>query len=830
MPENLNILIEQCRKNLINAKTMTHGLSDEQSDLLINRYSFFNDVNDADGMLINSSIVIKELHTPRPYLHMMASNHQRNRDQWGSFWDQYRGGFSCVDSVLAGKMSSHTDSNYVPTAPTKQDVRDFFIYEQGKSWPMYPIPHFEEDTYTSFECRQGLDWFKLAAIRNELSCTLLVQVHSDLPVEIWKINISNDSNRKRQLSWFLRLPVCVDSYPFYYFVPRVVCEGLMEDGTMVFINHDKNNTHKRAAFLLSAESFDGYDMMAELFDGSGGRSPIPKAVAQGACTNSLGQQPYSGLVAAAQFNAFLGPKESRTWTIVFGKCPYDANERKLFLDQVRQSLLKDSSCLAVTNQEPWKDKIYANVIKTPDNALDRYYNIWSKYQIRNQVRFVRALDKVGYRDVLQDIAGACDAEPDFVRDQLLMSLQYQYPDGTALRQYEKFEGGGHDLRRYKDSAFWIIYALDAYLKETGNLGLLNVQVPFYSSKTLKPDSNDTGSVYDHAKIALQSLFSDVGYHGLCRIGYGDWNDSLSGLGGGDAVSVWLSCACVYGAKLLSELANVIGRIEDKKEFDCIAETMTERINVHAWDGKWYVYAFNCHGKPVGSKTNAEGKMHLNVNTWAIFTGIAQAASREKYVLESLCQLATPVGHRLLAPAYTNASQEEVGRIANILPGMFENGSIYTHGESFYLYALLSLGRGDEFYAELKKTLPANLVPDIVTGPPHQQSNFFVGPEHASYGANLFSGFTGSLSWYRQCITRMIGVIPDYNGLLINPLPPRHWNEYAAKRQFRGAKLKIIFHRGDQQSVSINGNALDGNFISVSQLDKDKTYNIEVSYV
>jgi cellobiose phosphorylase len=144
--------------------------------------------------------------------------------------------------------------------------------------------------------------------------------------------------------------------------------------------------------------------------------------------------------------------------------------------------------------------------------------------------------------------------------------------------------------------------------------------------------------------------------------------------------------------------------------------------------------------------------------------------------------------------------------------------------------LLSLGRGDEFYSELKKTLPANLVPDIVTGPPHQQSNFFVGPEHASYGANLFSGFTGSLSWYRQCITRMIGVIPDYNGLLINPLPPRHWNEYAVKRQFRGAKLKIKFHRGDQQSVSLNGKALDGNFISASQLDKDKTYNIKVSYV
>lgn len=77
-----------------------------------------------------------------------------------------------------------------------------------------------------------------------------------------------------------------------------------------------------------------------------------------------------------------------------------------------------------------------------------------------------------------------------------------------------------------------------YLKEPGDFDLLNVQVPFLSSKTLQPDPDCTGSVYDHAKIALQSLFSDVGYHGLCRIGYGDWNDALSGLGGGDAV--WAS--------------------------------------------------------------------------------------------------------------------------------------------------------------------------------------------------------------------------------------------------------------------------------------------------
>ena len=149
MSENsLNELIQHCKENLRTGRPPTAFLNDNQIRDLQTRYAHFCDSYDEKGFLVNSNVVVTSLHTPSPYLHLMASNHYRDEDQWGSFWDQHRGGFCCVDTVLAGRMSSHHDSNYVPTAPEPQDVREFFIYERGKAWPMFPVAGFKENEYT----------------------------------------------------------------------------------------------------------------------------------------------------------------------------------------------------------------------------------------------------------------------------------------------------------------------------------------------------------------------------------------------------------------------------------------------------------------------------------------------------------------------------------------------------------------------------------------------------------------------------------------------------------------------------------------------------------
>lgn len=792
------------------------------------KYARFEDERDANGFLCASEVLVDSLHTPRPYLHLMASNHYRDYDQWGSFWDQHRGGFSCVDTVLAGKMTSHLDSNYVPTAPEPQDVREFYIYEASQAWPMFPVAGYEEDQYTEFGCRQGLDRYELCVSRNGFASELLVFIHTEFPLEFWQIKIENKSESIRDFSWFFKLRVNIDSYPPYYLVPRVVCEGVVEEDCLVFLNHDKNNKHPRSAFLASAQSMDGYDMMGEVFDGSGGRSPIPAAVRNGTCFNSLGKEPYAGLIAAAQFNANLSPGESRTWTVCFGKCPNEVAERKDYLRMVRREVLNQpEKCLGAL-KAIWKDKVLANAINTPDDQINRYYNVWSRYQARNQARFVRALDKIGYRDILQDIMGVIDFEAPYVRAKLAEALRYQYADGRAVRQYEKHEGAGHDLRKYHDSVVWIADTLVRYLKQTGDFNFLEENIPYLDLITLQPSDTQKGTIYDHACRSIRCLYRDTGYHGLCTIGYGDWNDSLSDIGDEKGVSVWLSCACVYAAKLMGELATYIGRNEDYREFTEIAENMTQRINDHAWDGQWYIYAINKDGQPIGSQSNSEGKIHLNVNTWALFAGIARAAGREEQVWKSIEELATPIGHRLLAPAYSQSSRASVGRIADMVPGKFENGSIYTHGEAFYLFALTCIGQSDRWLKEIYKTLPSNQDPDRATGPPHQQSNFFVGPDNAAYGTNLYNNFTGSVSWYRNGIERIIGVIPEFDGLRIAPNPPKRWDSYQVVRSFRRAKLNITFQRTGELKISMNKKILD-SFIRASEFQPGKTYTIEVTF-
>ncbi|HUT36919.1 MAG TPA: hypothetical protein VNE39_25780 [Planctomycetota bacterium] len=836
-PVAMDALVRRCRESLAAGRPPLDGLSVEEAEALRTRYAAFEDAHDRQGFLVDCQVALRSLHTPRPMLHLMASSHFRDRDQWGSFWDQHAGGFSCVDSVLAGKMTSHLDTNYVPTSPQPQDARAFWVHEGGRAWPMFPLVGYEEERYRGFACRQGLDTFELRAAREGLACRLDVFVHDELPLEVWQVTLANRRRRPRDLSWFPRLRVCLDSYPAYYFVPRVVCEGIVEEGALVFLNHDQGNKHPRAAFLASATPFDGFDMMGEVFDGGPARAPIPAAVRRGACFNSLGLQPYDGLVAAAQFNAHLEAGESRTWTLVYGKCPIGAEERKEFLGRVRREALDGVEECRKRLAATWRRKVLANAVRTPDAALDRYFNVWSKLQARNQSRYVRALDKVGYRDILQDLLGICDFEAPYVRAQLATALRYQFPDGRAVRQYEKFPGGGHDLRMYQDSPSWIPDLLVRYLKETGDFAFLDEEVPFLDPNVLggtgfqpvghRQDACATsGTVYDHACRAVRSLSDNTGFHGLCSIGYGDWNDAISAIGGEKGVSVWLSCACVHAARLMAELAAHTGREADAAEFARIADTMTQRINAHAWDGAWYIYAINGQGVPIGSRENAEGKIHLNVNTWALFTGVAAAAGREEQVWQAIERLATPVGHLLLKPSYTRPSRPLVGRIADQLPGMFENGSIYTHGESFFLYALVCAGKADRWYEEIQKTLPCNLVPDISTTPPHQQSNFFVGPDHPAYGTNLFSNFTGSLAWYRRSIERVIGLIPEFDGLRIAPRPPRCWDHYRVTRTFRGVQLLVDVRRGGAPRVLLDGRPCPG-LIPAERLAKGRQHCVEV---
>jgi cellobiose phosphorylase len=822
-------ILGKIRENLQQGRNLNDSIDPGDWKRTLEMYSVFNDKFE-NGWLIDSEVQIKTPHTPRPCLHLMASNHTDEYNCWGSFWDQLGGGFSCVDSVTAGKMSSHLDNNYVPTAPRQQDVRSFYVHEDGKAWPMFVVPHYEEKLYTNYKCTQNSDMVLIQAQRESLLCTLEATVHPTLPAELWNITVKNVSDCRRTFRWFSKLNINLDQHPFYYCDIRVVCEGRLEDNSMVFLNHDKNNCHQRHSFFTAYPDFDGFDMMGETFDGIGGRSPIPAAVARGKCFDSLGHQPYAGLIAGAQFNAELNPGESKSWTCLFGRCSYDSDERQQYIEKIKSDVACSWFKVQRDVRDIWRKKTQALMVKTPDNDIDRYFNVHAKYQARNQARFVRALDKVGYRDIIQDLLGVCDAEPEYVRTILGRALHYQLPDGRAIRQYEKFANSGHDLRMYMDSPSWIPDLLVRYLNESGDYAFLDEEIPFFDMDTLQPDPQNTASVYQHCLMAVRSLYNNQGYHGLCKIGYGDWNDALSRIGGEKGVSVWLSCACVYAAEKMEKLAGFIGEYKDAEEMKDIANTIADRINEYAWDGDWYIYAISGDGKPIGSKRNTQGQIHLNVNTWAIFTGVAKRANREKQVLDSIATLQTPVGYQLLKPPYTTDSRDEVGRISDEIPGMFENGSIYIHGQAFFLYAMIASGRSDICYSELRKTLPSCNIQELTSTPRNQQSNFTVGPDHPSFGLQPFSNFTGSLGWYIKVIECMMGVYPEFDSLVIAPQVPSDWDSYSVRKIWRGREILVDLKRvSSNPKITLNDSEYD-KMIPITDLSEKQINHIKVEFI
>lgn len=837
----------RARRNLHKGKSPRAGLTAEQVEKLANRYSRFMDLRDDDGYLTMSEHVVTTLRTPRPFLHLLTSNHDNEFGVYGSFWDQTGLGFACYDSVLAGPVTSHKDASYVPTSPRSTDVRLFYLREETKAgeadiWFMVPQIGRGEEEYCDVLCRQGLGYSVYESQRNKIATSLRVFVAVDDPCEVWTITLTNTSRRKRTLKLFPKLNWGLDTHPGYYFDPRVCSEGACEKdlNAIVAFNRDKSNNLPRTGFMMADAKFAGFDLSNDSFDGGGYFRPWPAAVEAGKCTNSLGLQPYLGLCGAMQFNVTLAAGASKTINVVVGNCSEPRKDYAKQLTKLRKKLLvpggaeKEFARVCAS----WGKMLSAASVECPDEEINRAYNVWLKYQQRSTSRWIRALDQVGYRDILQDMLGICNFDPDFVRNHLPRVLNYQLRDGRAIRQFFKYPDtkAPNDERMYADSPLWIADTLVTYLEETGDFSILDVKVGYYDLDKHARDETHKESVYVHAKKGIENAYETRGRHGLCLVGHGDWNDAVDGLSRrGKGVSVWLSCALVFAAQRFGKLAAHVG---DKAGADQMAEIvrkMTRNINKGAWDGDHYVFGYDDAGRVVGSTSNDEGRTHLAVNSFALLTGVAEAAGRVEEIERNVEHMLTPIGYKMIDDPYSGASRD-VGRIADQVSGYAENASIYSHIIAFMAYGQAATGRGSEAVAGLKLAMPDNTLPDITTAPTHQQSNYAVGPSNEAFGTTPYNNFSGSSAWFLKTMDTCFGVLADFDGLRIAPSVPKAWKQYSLRKRFRGVMFHFDFQNTSGKSklktVVANGKpvalAADGTcFLPIADFKGKKKVTVKV---
>ena len=84
-----------------------------------------------------------------------------------------------------------------------------------------------------------------------------------------------------------------------------------------------------------------------------------------------------------------------------------------------------------------------------------------------------------------------------------------------------------------------------------------------------------------------------------------------------------------------------------------------------------------------------------------------------------------------------------------------------------------------------------------------------------FGRNLYSNFSGALSWLRKCIDRILGLYPDFDRLIIDPCIPRHWDEYRVEKLWRGCRVEMSVRNADNVCAGVVSASLDGAALPVA---------------
>lgn len=454
----------------------------------------------------------------------------------------------------------------------------------------------------------------------------------------------------------------------------------------------------------------------------------------------------------------------------------------------------------------WDAIINRNFCNLPDKNFQNFLNIWLKNQLHITSLYNR-FGRMGYRDILQDCWGALYHDIDLTADHILQAAARMYPDGRCPRQFDLYSDI-FDIRDFADSPIWMPIALSYYLKETGNFDILKTRLPYYKS-------DEVTELAEHIDRALDYMYHSRGKNRLILLRNGDWLDGLEGLNKhGEATGVWLTIAAFHAQNLMAEIYNQIG-LTDKAQLllDRSAE-YKQIVNEVGWNGKWYSYAIINDTEIVGGPDCIEGKIYLNPQTWAIFTGIADQKKIEKIMRAINVYLTTPVGPLLMAPPYVTTGHR-YGRLHKQRPGTFANSAVYLHGASFKVFADVARGDYNEAYDTFCRIIPNNVDNPASrrTSEPYVVGNVHYGTAHQCTGLNLYSWFSATPAWLiHGGFEEILGVKPTFNGLEIKPADIDDWDQYDMERTYRGTRYCIHFMRTGTFGILLNGEPISGNVI------------------
>ncbi len=803
--------------------------------------------------------VISRPDTPLPWINYLGS------EEYFGIISNTAGGYSFYRDARLRRLTRYRYHN----APTDTGGRYLYLRDRatGDYWsPSWAPIRTDLDDY---RCRHGLGYTVIGSRRDGIEAETLYFVPLGETLEIWRAGITNHREEDAALSLFSLVEFCLwDAWDDQTNYQRNLSTGEVEvvDG-VVYHTTEYRERRNHFAYFACSEVVAGFDTQRETFLGGPYRGwDRPVVVERGRSDDSIahGWAP----IGSHQVELTLAPGETREVVFVlgYGENPPDSKfdppgsgtiDKRRVAPVIEKYLRTNEVDDALGRlREHWSELLGRVRVSTPSEHTDRMVNVWNAYQCMvtfNLSRSASCFDTgvgrgMGFRDSSQDLLGFVHMVPERARGRILDLGATQLPTGGAYHQYQPLTKRGNDAigSGFNDDPLWLILAVAAYVKETGDRGILDEPVPY---------DNEQGSetpLYEHLRRALGYTLDRLGPHGLPLIGRADWNDCLNlnafledpgesfqtapQREGGLAESAFIAGQFALAAEELARLADLHGIPDDAEDDRAQRVRMIEAMRYHGWDGDWFRRAYDFFGDVVGSAENDEGQIWIEPQGMCVMGGIGLDDGRAEIALASVEQrLATPHGLVLLDPAFSRY-HVELGEISSYPPGYKENGGVFSHTNPWIAIAETMVGNADRAFETYLRINPSarEELSDVHRCEPYVYAQMIAGKAAANPGEAKNSWLTGSAAWNFVAITQWIlGIRPEHDGLRIDPCLPSEWEGFEAVRSFRGATYRIDVRKpagvtGRVSSITVDGEEMDGNIVSPAPSGADVAVEANVS--
>jgi cellobiose phosphorylase len=730
--------------------------------------------------------------------------------------------------------------------PVDRGGRYFYLNDGGDVWAPSWAP--VQAALDRFECRHGLGYTVITGERRGVEAQVLYLVPPGSAAEVHRLRLRNRSRRRRVLQVFSFVEFALwNAFDDQTNFQRNLSLGEVEvEGSALYhVTEYRERRNHYAVYAVNAP-IAGFDTDRDTFFGAHHGWGDPIAVIEGRARNSLAS---GGAPAAShQVEVSLRPGEEANLVFVLGYCENPSEAKWDAPGVVAKAPARELISRFQTPEQVeaaladlaayWDGLLSTYRVRSGDPRVDRMVNVWNQYQCavtfhlsRSASYFESGLGRgMGFRDSCQDLLGFSHLMPDAARRRILDIAATQFPDGSAYHQYQPLtKRGNHEIGSgFNDDPLWLIEAVAAYVRETGDTAVLGEPVPFDN------DATTTASLFEHLRRSFRFTLEHLGPHRLPLIGRADWNDCLNlncfsespdesfqttqhgdGL---TAESVFIAGLFVHCAPQYAALARATGLTEEAETAERAAADMAATVLAHGWDGEWFLRAYDHLGGKVGSAGCKEGQLYTEPQGMCVMAGIGVAEGLARRALDAVAaRLDTPHGIVLHQPAYTRY-HPELGEITSYPPGYKENAGVFCHTNPWVAIAEARLGRADRAFEYWRKIAPAfrEEISEVHRLEPYAYAQMIAGPDAPHYGEAKNSWLTGAAAWNWVAIAEhLLGVRPSYQGLRVEPCLPAHLGKVEVVRRCRGAEYRVsIVNRasGEPPRLTVDGRQVEGTLV------------------